>query len=166
MPKVFASKMQIHRVINTTKANCVQLHVGLQGSRKAQRCVKSKGSCLRLEALKYLKIIQILLFSVKHPGTSLDINQSVCYIATRLSHTWEDRLQRGRQCLLPSAWSEIQGLQHDDRWFRWPMKMYHCYPLLTQDVSWRLRFSDQSDSAAFGCETGNLRISVRWLATD
>ena len=34
-----------------------------------------------------LKIIQILLFSVKHPGTSLDINQSVCYIATRLSHT-------------------------------------------------------------------------------
>ena len=28
----------------------------------------------------------------------------------------------------------------------------------------RFCFSDQSDSAAFGCETGNLRISVRWLA--
>ena len=87
MPNVFASKMQIHRVINTTKANCVQLHVGLQGSRKARSCVKSKGSCLMLEALH--KSIPIMMFSTvfKHPGTSLDIqNQSVWYIATHLSH--------------------------------------------------------------------------------
>jgi hypothetical protein len=112
-----------------------------------------------------LKIMQILLFSVKHPVTSLDINQSVCYIATRLSHTWEDRLQRGPQCLL-SAWS-VQGLQHDDRWFRWfrwPMKMYHCSHRTCDKASPFLRSERFSCIRMWNREPSDLCEVTSWLA--
>ena len=86
MPKVFASKMQIHRVINTTKANCVQLHVGLQGSRKAQRCVKSKGSCLRL-ALKSFKFCCFLSNILEHLWTSTNQCATLRHVFLTLERT-------------------------------------------------------------------------------